>query len=174
MIKIAPVVLVWACLLSVAFAQSAQESRGFEEEKRDLLVSTEVRGPAVVSPPLSENAASNVRFLNELYSRPVARVADAERIVAILKENEGEGVGSADGGPLRKGAAALLFCRVLDIHGGIWMRLFPNSERYALRELVFEGIMSAEGTGEIVTGRELVAIFVAAVDYMEKKGGRLE
>lgn len=172
MIKAAGIALIWVCFSSLAFAQSAQESRGLEEEKRNLLTYTEVHTPLAASSVLPEDASSDLKFLKELYDRPLASVADGERVVTILNGNESGGDVSAQGDRLSKGAAALLFCRALGINGGIGLRLFPKSERYALRELVYEGLMSAEGPEELVTGRELVAMFVAAVDYMEKRRGR--
>ena len=167
-----PIALILACISSSAFAQSAQESRGFEEEKRDLLTYTEVHVSSAAPVSLSEGAPPELRFLNELDGRPVARVADAVRVLDILTGSKEEAPASGGSAPLRKGAAALMFCRAPSIKGGLGMRPFPKSERYALRELVYEGIMSAEGPEEVVTGRELVGMFVEAVDYMERKGGR--
>ncbi|MGE5279827.1 MAG: hypothetical protein ACM3L6_03675 [Deltaproteobacteria bacterium] len=164
--------LIGVWVSSLAFAQSAQESRGIEEENRDLLDYTQVHIPSAVSVPLPGSASPEMAYLDALYARPVARVADGERVAALLKGAKWDEAASGGDAPLRKGEAALLFCRALGIRGGIGRRLFPKSERYALRELVYEGIMSAEGPEEVVAGRELVGMFVAAVDFMEKEGGR--
>ena len=69
---------------------------------------------------------------------------------------------------LDKGTAAYMFCQALGIKGGMWMRLFGQSQRYCLRELVFEGLMQASGIHELVSGAELVDMFTRAVDYLEK------
>jgi len=172
--KIACFALIVASLSSLAFAQSAQEARGLEEEKRDLLSYTEVRIPSSESAPLPEDASPELRFLHELYVQPLAHVSDAERVLALLAGRDAQAEGAGGQETLRKGAAALMFCRELGIKGGIGRRLFPASERYALREIVYEGIMEAEGVEEAVTGRELVDMFVKAVDYMETRGERLK
>ncbi len=172
--RIAWYVLILMSLSSAAFAQSAQEMRGLEEEKREFLSYTEVRIAPRESASLPEGTSPELRFLNELYSRHVAHVADVERVLSLLtgRNKQEEIVETRE--PLRKGAAALMFCRKLGIRGGVWMRVFGASERYALRELVHEGIMAAEGVEELVTGQELVDMFVRAVDYMEKQRGRLK
>ena len=172
--KIACFALIFASVSSLAFAQSAQETRGLEEEKRDLLSYTEVQIPSRVSAPLPEEASPELRFLNELYAKRVAHVSDAERVLAILTGSDDQTKDVKAQQSLRKGAAALMFCEGLGIKGGIGRRLFPSSERYALRELVYEDIMQAEGVEEVVTGRELVDMFVRSVDYMEKRGERLK
>jgi len=171
--KIACFILIYCYTVSLAFAQSAQEVRRLEEEKRDSLTHTEVHFPSVAQGALPKDPSAELIFLKTLYARPVARVSDAARVVKILTGGGGgPDVGDADG-LLRKGEAALMFCRALDIRGGLALRLFPGSERYALRELVYIGIVAAEGPLEVVTGPELVAMFIQAVDHMGKRGGRL-
>jgi hypothetical protein len=68
--------------------------------------------------------------------------------------------------PLHKGEVAVMFCRALGIKGGIWLRLFGQSQRYALRELVFEGIMYSGVVNETVSGRELAMIYANAAEYL--------
>ena len=71
--------------------------------------------------------------------------------------------------PLRKGLVAYIFCNALEIKGGICLSLFGMSERYALNELVYEGIMASGNVKDIVSGDELVSALMQSVNYMLKK-----
>ncbi len=59
-----------------------------------------------------------------------------------------------------------MFARALDIKGGIWFRLFTTSQRYALKELIFQEIMYMGNINDIVSGKELILIFTKAADYV--------
>lgn len=72
--------------------------------------------------------------------------------------------------PLRKGVAAYMFCRALEIKGGALMRVFGASERYALRELVFSELMKEGHPRELVSGKELLSILLRTSDYKANKG----
>lgn len=71
--------------------------------------------------------------------------------------------------PLRKGLAAYLFLRALEIKGGIALHLFGPSERYALKELIFQGIMSPGYANDIVSGSELVQMMSQAARYKAER-----
>jgi predicted RNase H-like nuclease (RuvC/YqgF family) len=71
--------------------------------------------------------------------------------------------------PLRKGLTAYMFCRALGIKGGIMLRLFGMTERYAIKELVHQGMMSSGDVDDIVTGEELIYLVTQAGNYMAKK-----
>jgi hypothetical protein len=71
--------------------------------------------------------------------------------------------------PLRKGLAAYMFCRALGLKGGIWMRFFGRSQRYALKELAFEGIMPDGNINDLLSGKEFVAIFTHAAQFLARK-----
>jgi len=60
--------------------------------------------------------------------------------------------------PLRKGVVAYMLREVLDIRGGIALHLFGPSERYAMKELAFRGIMAEGNVNDLVSGEELVQI----------------
>lgn len=70
---------------------------------------------------------------------------------------------------LRKGVAAYMFCRTLDIRGGAMLHLFRASERYALRELVYKKLVSEGPEQQIVDGRELLSILMRASEYKDKQ-----
>ena len=67
--------------------------------------------------------------------------------------------------PLRRGLVAYMFQQALDIRGGIALHLFGPSERYAMKELGFQGIMSPGLTSDLVSGGELVQIITQAANY---------
>jgi hypothetical protein len=185
--KIIFVFVLLFLLPHLAGTQSVPESRRTEEEKRDSLKPTEVQiSPPQHKPELDQESAE-MQFLTGLYSKKVAQFSDAVKIttillrtydpkgdfifeVAALREKQiisrsiSEGL-AADAW-LSKGTVAYMFCQALGIKGGVWMRLFGVSQRYCLRELVFAGIMQARGVNELVSGAELVDMFIKAVDYL--------
>ena len=67
--------------------------------------------------------------------------------------------------PLRRGVTAFVLLRVLDIKGGVFLRIFNESERYALKELLYEGIRSSGNVDEIISGDELASTITRAVNY---------
>jgi hypothetical protein len=74
--------------------------------------------------------------------------------------------------PVTKGMLAYMLCKVLDIKGGLTMRIFGTSQRYALRECKWIGLITrASSAKEYVSGKELLAIFTRASVY--KKEGSL-
>jgi hypothetical protein len=175
---------------SVACGQSVQDNRRTEEEKRDSLRSSEVESYPLDREPPSKQASPELLFLNELYYKKTAQFSDALKVATILlRKYDPERDFAFDLATLRtkgiisqaisetaqadalldKGTVAYMFCRALDIKGGLWMRLFGYSPRYCLRELVFEGMMQASGLRELTTGAELVEIFTRAVDYLEER-----
>lgn len=70
--------------------------------------------------------------------------------------------------PLRKGEAAYMFRQALNIQGGLALRLFGPSERYALKELEYQGIMAPGHVRDLVSGMELVQIMDQAARFKLK------
>jgi len=70
---------------------------------------------------------------------------------------------------LRKGIAAYMFCKALDIKGGAMMHVFAKREKYALRELVFKELVADGPEQKIVHGRELLSILMRASEYKSNK-----
>ena len=171
-------------------AESAQDNRRIEEEKRDILAPTQItiypqERPVSVAPESSE-----LQYLKELVLKKVATTQDAIHILAILLGLRQEQKDYPAGlsfcrekgilppkisdnlraeSPLRKGVAAYMFCRALGLRDSVWLRVFGTSQRYALRELVFEGIMPSGSVHESVSGSELVLIFANAAEYLADK-----
>lgn len=69
--------------------------------------------------------------------------------------------------PLRRGVTAYALRKALNVNGGIFLNIFRESQRYALKELAYEGIMSSGNINEIMDGDELAAAMTRAVNYMK-------
>jgi hypothetical protein len=74
--------------------------------------------------------------------------------------------------PLRKGLFAYMLYRALDMKGGIILSLFGTRERYALKELVYQGILSSGNVKDIMSGDELVTSTMRAADFIANKKTR--
>lgn len=188
------VLVVSAFLLfetSVA-AQNVQQDRRIEEGKREELKNTLTTGPAAPPPSTSKEPVPPVPqpfealyFMNLVQHR-IAYHYDAAKSIAILMEVDEELIDlDAQAGylrekgflsrrfregfdpmaPLRRGPAAYMFLRALGIPGGIALHLFGPSERYALKEMVFQGILSPGHAEDILSGAELLQIMSQAAAY---------
>ena len=67
--------------------------------------------------------------------------------------------------PLRRGVVAYMFRQALGIKGGIALHLFGSSERYALQELAFQGILAPGHVHDLISGADLVQIMSMAAQY---------
>lgn len=177
---------------SIVFAQNVQQDRRIEEEKREELKPT--LAPAQpseprptqkeVAPPVPQ-PFEPIYFMNLVQQR-IAYHYDAAKSIAILMEVDEEMIdldaqaaylrekgflsrrfrkGFDPMAPLRKGPAAYLFLRALGIRGGIVLHLLGPSERYALKEMVFQGILSPGHVNDLISGAELVQIMSQAAAY---------
>jgi hypothetical protein len=72
---------------------------------------------------------------------------------------------------VRRGTVAYALCRALEIRGGVTMRLFGLSPRYAVRELVDLGIFPMSSPDQTFSGTELVGVIGKAEDYQRGGGG---
>ena len=70
---------------------------------------------------------------------------------------------------ITRGKVAYILVKILKIKGGLTMRLFGPSERYALKELKFMDLMDGGMTWRSVSGRELVAILARADEHMQEQ-----
>ena len=67
--------------------------------------------------------------------------------------------------PLRKGVLAYMLRQALSIRGGITLHLLGPSERYALKELGYQGLLSPGYVNDLVSGAELVQAMAEAARY---------
>ena len=70
--------------------------------------------------------------------------------------------------PVTRGVLAYMLCKTLKIKGGLTVRVFGWSRRYAFRECLYVGLIPRGTTGQYVTGRQLIDILGNAEVYKEK------
>ncbi|MBF0252747.1 MAG: hypothetical protein HQL29_02930 [Candidatus Omnitrophica bacterium] len=169
--------------------QTTNQDRRVEENIRTELGKHEEKEKKQIEITPKKDVLEQVDYFENLINRRTTQIYDGLNILAtLLGLNKGAGTqeeilvrfkekGIIDqdaefsdwlNEPLRKGEAAVFVSRALNIKGGIMMRILPDSERYALRELVYENIMIDGNIRDILTGRELVYVFMQAADYIEK------
>jgi len=173
---------------SVSAALGPQDERRIEEQKRENLKSTEVHSQTKKQPsraaPLQQ---ADITYLAEMSFRKVTYGYDLCKLIAILKGVENQYIGldaqvaylkeqnflpknvrdSFDPmKPLRRGLTAYVLRKVLNVKGGIFLNIFKDSERYSLKELTYEGIMSSGNTHEILSGDELASAMTRAIKSM--------
>ncbi|MCK5504751.1 MAG: hypothetical protein KAJ10_06290 [Thermodesulfovibrionia bacterium] len=186
-ILLLPSIIFSPCLL---LAETAEERRRIEEEKRDELRSSEghpLKQQEEKTLPLS--FVDRIYFA-ELMTRKISYRYDASKIFVLLMGVENQYIDmdsqiiflkeknflpkkfEADFSPrepLRKGLFAYMLYKALDVKGGITLSLFGVSERYALKELVYQGILASGNENDILTGEELVSTTMRAAEFISKK-----
>jgi hypothetical protein len=166
------IALIFFCLLLMpvsVFAASAEDTRGIEEDKRKSLAPTEIQQYPATAAEEPGSDKENYAYLLELYNKKLSSVADACRAISILLGKDEQFVQKIDQqGPLTKGQAAYMLCQALEIKGGLWLRLLGLNQRYALRELVYEGIMFSGSVQDFMSGRELISTLNRAADYASR------
>ncbi|MBN3037876.1 MAG: hypothetical protein JW869_00500 [Candidatus Omnitrophica bacterium] len=173
-----------------------EQKRRVEQEKRDSLRHSEVQPETFLEPlqpeekPIETTRPAYFSYFSELVQRRISYGWDICRAVVILmgREQEYKDLDSQltylqdqqllpkkylanfdPKLPLRRGLAAYIFCKLLDIKGGVILRTFGVSERYALKELEFEGIMGQGHVNDIISGEELVVILTQAANYLAEQ-----
>ena len=174
-------------------AQTTEEDRRIEEEKRKSLQATEAGVVDEKKGRVQPIAPIDLVYFAELMPRMVTYRYDACKALVVLMGVEDKYI-DLDSQviflkeknflpkkietefdpmkPLRKGLAAYMFCKALGIRGGICLTLGGMNERYALKELVHHGIMSSGNVKDIVGGDELVSIVMQSANYIAKKKGK--
>ncbi len=176
-----------------AQAQNVQQERRIEEGKRDALKPTALvptAPPAQPSRPRRLAApvppAEQDVYLFQLAQRRIAFRYDAIKAIVILLNVDDQYLDLASQvaflqerrilpkryresfdpmEPLRRGLTAYMFRQVLGIRGGIALHLLGPSERYAMKELVFQGILSSGRVNDLISGAELVQVMNQAAQY---------
>jgi hypothetical protein len=168
-----------------------QDDRRIEEQKRENLKQTEVhyqkkekkKKPSKAAPLQPED----LMYISELSFRKITYGYDLCKLLVVLKGVENQYIGlNAQVAylkeqnllpnhlkdtfdpmkPLRRGLTAYVLRKVLDVKGGIFLTIFKESQRYALKELTYEGIMSSGNIHEILSGDELASTMTRAINYM--------
>jgi len=184
------ILLIWLSLSGPLLADTIKDKRRIDEEARRNLRPSETR-TLITAQPSSQNLSSpEVDYFQPLLSKKYVLRGDALRPLLMLMGEEAfkqdqdaqisllkqKGIipvkiaaAFLPDQPLDKGLAAYMFCRALDINGGLILRLFGLSERYALQELVFAGIMTQGSVDDILSGSEFVAAFASAAHNLAEK-----
>lgn len=193
------IVLLLVFIASTASAITTTSARRIKEDKRIALEPTEPAmsvetnepamsvetKPAPYTPPDIKN-----EYFAKLLSKRAADMSDACKVlvmlmgkdkdypgtdaqIAFLKEKGVFPKGIRDkvypGMKLRKGVAAYMFCRAVGIKGGVFLTLLGTTERYAMRELIYEGIMRPGDASDLVTGRELTLMVIGSAEYISER-----
>lgn len=170
--------------------QSLQEKRRIEEQKRQDLKPTEAAMPVTKETIPSSIDRTDQNYLMEFMLKRVTFRYDLCKVIMLLLGVENEYI-TLDSQiaflkenkllpkkiakdfkpmePLRKGLAAYVFYKALDIKGGVIITVFGVSERYALKELSYQGIMPSGNTNAIVSGDELISTLTETANYLTKK-----
>ena len=185
--KLTLLFLVIILLPTFAMAKTAEDDRRIEEEKRKSLSPTEIEIPQEKQPSPRQSADIDLDYFRELLLKKTAINSDACQVIvrlmgvedyvpdsssqfALLKERniipEKLATGFDLSQPLRKGLTAYMFCQALEVKGGVWIRLFGMSQRYALKELIFEEIMSPGSVNDHMSGKELILTLTRAIEYI--------
>ncbi len=176
---------------SLLMAQTPEQARRIEEQKRETLRPTEGQTSKEKKKAPQPLDPIDLIYFAELMLKKVAYRYDVCKALVILMgvEDRFIDLGSQitflknenilpekfekkefdPTKPLRKGLTAYMFCKALKIKGGILLRLFGVNQRYSLQELVHQGVMSSGNVKDVVSGEELVLILTRAGNYMAKK-----
>lgn len=184
------ILIIPLCLFPNLSAQSQSNERRVEEDKRKDLQATEksIDSSMEIKPfsrPKPMDPLDKIYFL-ELIMKKVTYHYDLCKIIPLLLEQGNKYItldsqikllkknhflprrlekGFTPEAPLRKGVAAYVFSKVLGIKGGWNIRLFGQTEHNAINELVYEGIMPAGNSREILSGEDLVLMYTQAINY---------
>lgn len=188
--RILTAILILLSLCQVSLAQSPEDKRRVEEEKRGDLRLSEFYLPdsQVITRP-ADKSNENAYFA-QLLTKEIASLSDAYQTLVILMgvsdqfsnldsqydflmKNgivlESIGTKMNYNEPLRKGAAAYMFATAMKIKGGIILRSLGLNQRYAFKELVYQEIMFPGNVHDVMSGQELILTLTQAADYMTKK-----
>ncbi|MCK5491841.1 MAG: hypothetical protein KAJ14_01880 [Candidatus Omnitrophica bacterium] len=170
-----------------AFSQNTRIDRRIEEEKRWTLQSAEVAAGSLEPANEAVNKNHSSLYIKELFLKKIAYRYDLYKVIAIilgveskytdtdsqiefLKTNkiidESLPINFKLDKPLQKGLTAYLFCRALDLRGGILARIIGLNERRAIKELGFQGIISEGNVSDYISGKELIIILTRAASFI--------
>jgi hypothetical protein len=87
--------------------------------------------------------------------------------IALLKERGWITKGFDEPGTLamQRGTLAKALCHVLEVKGGVMMRVTDKSPRYAARELMYLGILAPGTEQQVLSGLDYLGVISKAQDY---------
>ena len=130
--------------------------------------------------------AYDPEYLNEVVGRKAVSLGDGCELIMyllhledeyptfeaqmdFLKKNhlaKGSSAAKPANTPLRRAELAYMLGKALRLKGGLKARLFGWNERFAMEELIHQGIMREGHGADLVTGQELVVITTRAAEHM--------
>lgn len=183
-------ILISMNLCQISLAQSPEDKRRVEEEKRQDLKLSEFYLPEAEPIAAQVDESDQNAYFSQLFTKEVAVLSDAYKALTILM-GVGDQLSDPDSQydflvesgiahksigtkanydePLRKGATAYMFAKAIDLKGGIILRSFGLSQRYAFKELVYQKIMFPGNVHDVMSGQELILTLTQAADYMAEK-----
>ena len=127
---------------------------------------------------------SRTAYVRRLFEKDRCSYGDACRIVLSLAKGEHTDAAFADlqkdllergivdaawgfeeGAPVTKGTLAYMLAKTLGLPGGLTVKIFGWSRRYAFRECVYQGLLNGISDMEYVTGRDLLDALADAEIY---------
>jgi hypothetical protein len=149
--------------------------------------------PRKTAPSIDPATLDDMAFQGYLADVPVVTADEACRAMLILADGEDKtkswdqrraellrrglirsAWGLRPGDVVSRGTVAYMICEICRIRGGVNRLLLgswgPGDRRYAHRELVHVGLMSAGTEWQHMTGGQMVALLGKADELMEKKG----
>lgn len=143
--------------------------------------------------PKAPAEASKTLFYRTLARKPTATIEDAVRALARYKSGPEEWMNfDADlkflksknveipkemaarkDDPLTQGMATHMFMKALGVKGGFMYRLFPNNQRYALREAMTMGLVPGNVfVGQTLSGSEMMGLLIKIVEKRDEQEGK--
>jgi hypothetical protein len=145
-----------------------------------------VKQPVVstLAPNGADPVATRMEFWHTLNDRPLASNDDAFHALLLYFDGKDDATdyagrvrtlksrGWLGGGfnepadrAVERGVVAQALVKALNLKGGVTMRLFGSSPRYALRELQFKGLLPDSSVNQVFSGSELVGVIGKVQDY---------
>ena len=137
---------------------------------------------------LCKPVCGGTSFARALLEKPTATFADACRVMVILHTRSQKPATFAEDAlllreagilplnwrattdkPINRRELSYLLCKTLGIKGGIIMRVFGVSRRYAFRECVHLRLLPQGHEHQYLTGEELVALVGLVEAYIRRR-----
>jgi hypothetical protein len=136
---------------------------------------------------------ADTTYFRELVNKPNATYFDAYRTISVLRTGQNDSKATFDGlkdsltkdkiipkswnkkkaeGFIDRGEMAYMLFQTLKMEGGLTVRIFGVSCRYAFRECVDKGLMASGYADQTLSGEELINILDQAGKYQDKMASK--
>jgi len=138
-------------------------------------------------------AQSTNEYFRNLTNKGNATYYDAFRIIIILKDGKDSPDITFDGlknklieskiipsgwskvqekNFINRADVAYMLVKTLSIKGGVTLRVFGLTPRYALRECIMRNLIPNGYPNQLISGGELISVLMHAEKYQDKENGR--